>query len=157
MPPKALIRHSMAGRTRLQVPERRRDTEYFERLVRGLAAIEGVQSIEANLLTGSVLFRHGEDLAAILEEAVRLGLFVLDLASPAAGEPLLARVHERLHSADHRILDATRGQLDLNGALLLALAAAGTLQILRGAVLPTGVNLLWYAFGLAWFRPARTS
>jgi hypothetical protein len=146
----------MAGRTRIQIPACRSDVPYFERVMRELGAIEAVEGVDANPLTGSVLIHHGEDVNPIIEKALELQLF--ELGTPDSGQsgPVLsARVRAHLTEADRRIREATHGRLDFNGLAMVALVGAGTFQMLRGEVLPAGASLLWYALGLAWSRPPK--
>ncbi len=143
----------MTGRTRVQIPARRSDVAYFERVIRELPTIEDVEGVDANPVTGSVLIHHGEDFVSIIQKALDKQLFdVTALENARPGPVLTSRLAEKLSETDHLIHEATHGRFDLNSVVMVGLVGAGTFQILRGAVLPAGATLLWYAFGIAWAR-----
>ncbi|MBT8429076.1 MAG: heavy metal translocating P-type ATPase, partial [Gammaproteobacteria bacterium] len=58
------------GRVRLDVPGLYRSPKLKQRIERRLGAIEGIHSVEANILTGRVLLKHAPDKA--LEEIINL-------------------------------------------------------------------------------------
>jgi copper chaperone CopZ len=147
----------MAGRTRVHIPERRTDTDYFARVTKELPAIDGVEGVEVNPATGSVLIHHGDDFVSVIRKASELELF--DVMAPHqnghSDELLTSSLAEKLTTADRGLREATQGRFDLNSVTILGLVGAGAFQILRGSVLPAGATLLWYAFGIAWFRPVK--
>jgi hypothetical protein len=157
MPPKAHIMHRIVGRTRLRIPARRGDNPYFTELITKLGAVPGVDDVTVNPLTGSILIQHNDDADRLLEQLRELRLF--HLVPPEAEDlnpNLTLQLAEKLKRTDDRLSTLTGGRIDLNAAMIVALLAGAGFQFLRGAVLPPGASLLWYAFGLAWLRPPKT-
>lgn len=130
----ATIEHRIAGRIRLRIPERRGNASFFVRAAGLMATWPGIQRVQANPLTGSILVRHTGDSTDWLKAAQAEGLFevvepmrkmaVLNQGTPARPQP------SPLHVA------AT------------GLAAAGVLQIARGQVIGSASENLWNAYGL---------
>ena len=105
--------------------------------------------IEANALTGSVLFEgDGLSVGAVADHARAHGLF--DLApGPSEPLPLMSRVLPPVRAVDRTLLDITNGTVDLPNGIFLALVATGLYQILRGQFrVPPWYTAFWYAFGL---------
>lgn len=152
MMPNAFITHDMRGRARIRIPSARGNAAYFERLDRQLAGVAGIDSLQANPVTGSILVLHREGLTGLLEQAARQNLFVIAPEKPGL---LTSRVADRLSRADSSVQRATDGRMDLVGTVALGLTGVGALQMLRGSVLPPAVTLFWYAFGLAYLARNR--
>jgi hypothetical protein len=147
--PHAYVTHSMPGRMRLHVPSKRNDAEYFERLGRELADVEGVDAVRTNARTGSVLVLHRRDLDSIRKFGIERGLFTIAAAAEAA-MMLADRLSRKLDSIDDNVAAITRGNLDLRSTMLLMLAAGAAVQIWRKNLLPPAFNLLWYGLALIW-------
>jgi hypothetical protein len=126
-PPGAFLAHASGGRTRLRVPSRRGDTDYFTACAARLAEFDGVLAVTPRALTASLLVEHDGDFGAIAARARAAGLFALE---PASGEPELARG------------PAVPGLAGVLGALAVV-------QLLRQRVLPPAITLLWYAASVA--------
>jgi hypothetical protein len=156
-PPSAHLVHHVEGRTRLRVPEHRGETEQLDRLAESLGAVQGVDAVTANPVTGSVLVYHRlsgpEELEAVARER---GLFDLrrpgrrSLLSRRLGE----RVQERVGQAERWIEKESRGEVDLPGFTFVLLLFASFYQALRGRALPAGVTLLNYALKMVPAFPA---
>jgi hypothetical protein len=56
--PRAYMVHRTSDRMRIKVPGRRRDAIFFAALQRRLLQLDGVDGVEINSLTASVLIRH---------------------------------------------------------------------------------------------------
>jgi hypothetical protein len=125
--PLAYVAHAAAGRTRLRVPARQGDVEFFTACAARLAEIEGVLAVQPRALTASLLVEHDIDLEAIAEQARAAGLFTI------AADPV-----ER--------------EADRAPALPALAGLLGTLavvQLFRNRVLPPAITLAWYALALA--------
>jgi hypothetical protein len=156
MHPKASIAHESAGRLRFRVPSRQRDAGWFEALRDALLAIEGVLAVDVNPLTAGVLVLHERDTAAVVEDALRRGLF--EVAPPEPPRPLTgASLRDRVNELDDRVRAATRGSLDLKSTAMAGLLGIAAVQVLRGRVLPPAAILAWWAGTLALTGPERRS
>jgi hypothetical protein len=148
MLPAAHLIHRTRDRLRLRVPSRRGQTSYFEQLVDSLADLPGVERIETNPVTGSVLLSPAIDVAPLAQHAERNGLFVLITDMEAAAVPLAAGLARNFQDVNHQIRRLTGGNLDLASTGFIALVGAAVIQLQRGHVLGPASTLLWYASGL---------
>lgn len=143
---KADLVHSVPGRLRLKIADKRGDAGYFEDLCARLGELEGVVGVTANAATGSLLVLHDWQSE---EALVRLGQaserFVL---RPAAFEPIWQRTAAGLDQAHARLMRFTRGELGVRSALLLSLVLLSLRQAARGQVLGPASSLLWSALSL---------
>jgi hypothetical protein len=142
--PGAELVHSLPGRLRVRIPERRNRREYFARVRDRLAKMEGVESVETNWATGSVLLLHNSTSEQVARFAQEQGLFEV-----RAGEPLATAVSQRMAQGASRVVqrvnNLTRGEVDFPGLVVLGFTAAGLVQVLRRNAWPAGMTLFWYA------------
>jgi hypothetical protein len=136
--PIAEIVHSIEGRTRLRLPSARSDRATLESVATRLEAMPGVTSVAINAITGSLLIRHDEPLATIIERALAAG--TLAATTPPGSAP--GGLRQRL------------GAIPADQVGTLVLGALGVLQLLRKRVLPPAFTLFWYAATLAREMPA---
>ncbi len=148
MLPEAYASHQIEGRARIQVPSKRRDSAFFDRAVQVLRELEGIEYVYANPLTASILLLHRLSLDEVGDHARRSDLFNL-MEPELAAATVIEQAAAGLRVAGRRMQTLTRGNLDLNSALFLGLAAAGLVQLTRKRVWPPALTLMWYAFGLA--------
>jgi hypothetical protein len=125
--PAAHTAHASAGRTRVRVPERRGDVDYFSSSAARLAEFEGVLAVTPRAVTASLLIEHEGVFGAIAERARAEGLFALEPAP-----------HE----------DPPAPRLAVPG-LAGVLGALAVVQLFRQRVLPPAITLLWYAASVA--------
>ncbi len=139
--------HRTRERTRLRVPSRRDDAEFFEQAHAELSTTVG--EVRVNPGTGSILLLHshlpGEALDALLRDSALFDLSDEPVPPVRALEPLRAGV-SRL---DRAIAGMTAGAADLRTVLFVVAVALAIRQLLRGNVLGPAVPLLWMALELA--------
>lgn len=127
--PRAEIVHSMPGRARLRIADRRGDAAFFASLATALSTIAGVYKVDVTPFTGSVLIQHRGPLARIGIAARDAGLFAVGDAPPESSQaPSIA--------FDPKLL------------LLFAFVGAAFWQMSRYKILPPAITLLWYAMHL---------
>lgn len=142
-----MLVHSVPGRLRLKIPDKRGDRAYFERLETELSALEGVVELGINIATGSVLIGHDwPSEEVLLRVAEETALFLLD---PAPFDPLWQRASMGLELLDRRLAKLSRGEVGMRSALLVGTLVLGIRQAMRGQTLGPASNLLWYALTLA--------
>jgi hypothetical protein len=130
--PIARLVHTMPGRARLRIAERRGDEAFFAAIATGLSALAGVYHVEVRPLTGSVVIAHGPPVGRIGAAAEQAGLFVLDETIEEAAEwPDLS--------------------IDAKTAATVGLGLVAVWQLLRGQIFPPAVTAAWYAAHLAGF------
>jgi len=152
MLPEAYITHVAKGRVRIKIPSRRGDRAFFSALkdkLPELSSIPGVQRIEMNPTTGSVLVIHHLDLkpsdlmmmGGVLEQR---GLFKLG-ATDLPGTSISQNIAGTFQKVNQRIADFTKGEIDLPSLAVLGLLGIGLVQIGRGQVMIPAISALWYA------------
>lgn len=148
MRPGARIFHSSPGRLRLKLPSMKENGPYFARLREALAALRGVESVETNPATASVLVIHSAGREELLKKAQEDGLFVIeDLKVGTAS--LTQRITREFAALDRLVKSATTGQVDLAGIAFLALIGFGAYQLYIGNLqAPAWYAAFWYAFNI---------
>jgi hypothetical protein len=144
--------HRMQGRLRFRIESRKHDEAFFRTLAERLRACEGVDSVAANPITGSVLILHRTTAEAIESCAAAQELFSLAQESPDEHRAVSVRIAEAaeitIRRADRWVKAATRGEVDLASLVFLGLVGAGAWQFFTGRGLPAGVTLLNYALSV---------
>ena len=90
--PAARISHFTARRLRIKVPEKRRNTDFFDTVAERLATWDSVERVETNPLTASVLIHFSDPERLFLEAAAKNDLFDIDFDA-AFGDSSDARRH----------------------------------------------------------------
>ena len=132
MIPEATVRHALPGRIRLRIAAMRRDRAYFDDLSQSLQATQGIRTVTASPVTGSVMVTGPAATPARLRKIGReQDLFSLvTTASDRAGGP----------PASDR-----KRTLDRMAMMMVGLAF---IQTLRGQVMVPALALIWYAMEL---------
>lgn len=147
MTPSAHIAHALAGRLRIRIPARRRDSGYFASLADAFGAMSGIEGVEVNPLTGSLLLYHTISSEQISEFAERRALFRLVPEHNESAPSLSTRLSSGLQVIDSKIRGVSDGSLDFWGAVFLVLVAMSIVQLAQGHILAPASTLLWYALG----------
>ena len=147
--------HSIPGRTRFKIPERRGDYAFFHEISELLRKFASVQAVESNPLTGSLLLHYLGDLDSEPVQAAlnALAEFVeLELSAP----PVARRLRAHALGADDAIQRFSGGAVDLSTLSALGLLALAGIQLLRGREPVIAVSLAWYATELLrrWEEPS---
>lgn len=134
--PLAQIEHSIPGRVRLRLRAMRDDVPFFQRVEAELARWPHIRAVRSNARTGSLLVEHTGDPAIWIRNARDGGLFnAVRPEAPAARRSVVRPVPAPVVGSP----------LNLTAA---GLAAAGTLQLMRGNVVGSASENLWNAYGL---------
>jgi hypothetical protein len=157
--PAARISHFTARRLRIKIPEKRRDSAFFDAVADCLQTWESVERVETNPLTASVLIHFADPERLFLEAVAKNDLFEIDFDTAfSQPEPVVTDAAARsFEAADIAVRRWTRDQIDVRGVLFLMLFAGGLFQLLRGRLATPAPTLLWYAgdlLGLWSDRPA---
>jgi hypothetical protein len=132
------------------VPSCKRDLAWFAQVKDRLAEIPGVEAVDVNELSGSILIVHDQtDIETLLAVAKKQGLF--QIARPEARRKATLRqdVAEGFRTVNRRVSGATGGYADLWDVVFLGLAGAGVYQLLRGNIAaPMWYTAFWYALGI---------
>ncbi len=146
--PAARISHFTARRLRIKVPEKRRDTDFFDAVAEQLATWESVERVETNPLTASVLIHFSDPETTIPRGGRQKRLVrhrfrrrVRGLGSARHPEAAV----RSFETADHALRRWTQNQIDMRGVLFVLLLAGGIFQLLRRRLDAPAPTLLWYA------------
>jgi hypothetical protein len=136
---------------RLGVPSLREGTggdtlRLTARLETTVGAIEGVNSISINIVTGSMLVEH--DGAPARERSIFAVLYAV--LPPATPKPprFLNDLWRFAAVVDQRVLRASDGWIDLKTAVPVVLGAYGLARMLTERPLrpPSGLAMMWWAY-----------
>lgn len=145
MLPNAFITHVTRERVRIKIPSKKGDSAYFASLKEKLAALSelpGIQRIEANPLTGSILVLHTLDL-----EAMDLGLVaqysefnqLFRLQQPPA---------KQTPAPEDKASGRAAGEIDVELLGILGLLGLAIVQLKRGHIMIPAISALWYTYSL---------
>lgn len=160
---RAYLRHAVPGRLRFEIPARKRSSAYFDDLRERFTQWNRIAEVRVQPLTGSLILEteDGTDLAEIAEYAKSNDLFEMAPQQPArhraetherahAGPnlPVAARLMGGLESADERLKQVSKGQVDLMGLAFFAFLAATLVQTRRGNLIGPALPMFWSAMQL---------
>jgi hypothetical protein len=146
--PEAYVHHRTAGRLRVRVPSRKGDAEYFSAVGDRFADCEGVERIEVNPATGSVLLIHHTDGESLAEYARAHELFDTKEEEHSPTD-FHRQLGERLSGLNNGLKGLTGSGTDLWDLTFIGLLGAGAFQIISGNM--TAIpwySAFWYALGV---------
>lgn len=148
-------KHLLPGRVRFQVPKLVGNDIEIQRINKQMKRIEGVNSIEANRISGSVVIRYQpEKLEPELLFAALIRLLGLEEELERTPPSLLTKEIQNIGKAlNHALYSSTGGVIDLWTVVPLVLLGLGVRHILtqRPVTFPSGITMLWWAYA-ALFR-----
>lgn len=141
---KARICHLIPGRMRLRIPKRRGDIDYFALLRQKFTALDGVQGVEVNPSTSSLLISHSlDDVDSLTEYARAESLF--DVTLNDSEESVSDIISGHALSVDRGLQAFSSGKLNLSSLGFLVFLCLAIVQILRGQFFVPAITLFWYA------------
>ena len=146
MKPQAYIVHSLSGRLRLKVPEKRHDKVWFTQIASRLEQEPGVERVDSNPLSAGLLLHHAPD-APMAQQLRESGL--LRIGEPGASKsPVVDTLTDVVTRSDRALERRTRGKANLRSILILILVLLAIIQTLRGRILVPALSLLIFAMQL---------
>jgi hypothetical protein len=128
----------------------KRDSDYFSRLKEYLSPLPGVEKIEVNPVTGSVLVLHSidlksvEDLKLVSDYSEMGGLF--KIVVPETSSVSLAQgLADAFAGLNEKVKEATAGTVDIPTVAFLVLVGASMVSLSEGVVAVPAITALWYA------------
>ena len=145
MLPEAFVTHQTPNRLRLKIPSKKGDVTFFSGLKELLSGYPGIEQVQVNPVTGSMLLLHRIDTATLMQLATRFGL--VQLQSPTHRK---ATLHQRVIASfrhwDEQVKATTRGELDIPSLVFLGLIGTGMYQLSIGNLIaPAWYTAFWYA------------
>jgi copper chaperone CopZ len=138
--------HSAPGRCRFKIPDKRHDAAYFQDLKAKLQNMGGVERIDINPLTASVLI--GFDSSQIQVQALSEQLQAADyfeLSDSMPTQTVWQRASSGLDRFDHMLQESTSGQIDFKSLLFILLFIMAIRQLHQGVIFSAAATLFWYA------------
>ena len=147
LPEDAYVSHLSSGRLRVKIPSKKGNILFFSSLKDQLSQLPGVQTIEINPVTGSILLIHSLDA-----ESVTSFLKAQNLLKIQPGRDSFdfhQEVTRLFSAADRQVKGFIGGGINLGALAFLGLTGAGIYQILRGnfSAIPW-YSAFWYALGI---------
>jgi hypothetical protein len=140
--------HCMEGRVRFRIPSLSDQTGQAALLQNKLPTLQGVESVDVNTQTGSVLIHYQEEqVKPELLFAALVRLLGLEKELEKTAKPAIAKELQSLVDSLNRVVyDKTGGLLDFTSALMIVLAAFGAAKLFSKdkQALPPGFTLLWW-------------
>lgn len=153
MLPEAHITHQAAGRLRMKIPAQKGNAAFFSSLKERFSSFPGVQKVEVNPLTGSVLVLHTIDLKEvdfkmISEYTQQSGLFRLGQPNTSNGS-VSQRMVESFQGVNRKVEQFTGGEVDLPTLAFVGLLGFGIFDMARGkTAAPAWHVAFWYALNI---------
>lgn len=150
MLPEAYISHIIPGRLRVRVPLKKRDIGFFDDIYQSLSACEGINTVEVNPLTGSVLVIHMSDSGRIAAYAEEQNLFRIESVNYLEKQTYVSRkISETFSSVNKKVTLSTQGFANVPDLVLLALIGLSIVQVSRGNfTAPAWYTAVWYALNI---------
>lgn len=155
MTPEAYVSHQSPRRVRIKVPAKRGDETYFASLRDNFEGCEGIETVDVNPVTGSILFTHTADFKIIKEYVAAKNIFTLKMNS---SPPLLnSRIKARFNTFDNQVKTVTGREVDIPGIAFLTLLGFGISQVAAGKAQAIPWHAaFWYALNVFLMKkPAR--
>jgi hypothetical protein len=149
LPEDTYLSHASKGRLRLKIPSKKRDQAFFDDLQRSLTTLPGLDKIEANPLSGSLLIVHTklpDELAAWVKNLAGLSS---RKNKPGKPNSIVQMVSGTFQQVNKQVQGFTRGELDVPTLSFMALLAIGIYQISRkNLTAPAWYTAFWYALNI---------
>jgi hypothetical protein len=156
MIPIAYIVHSIKGRVRVQIPEKRKDLSFFLSVENHFNHLTNIEEVVVNDITGSILLKGKDiDTNQIQSYAQKNALFdiqkrqVESISFSLIPKPCTKILTDPIGKIDQIIKQTTHNTVDLAGLFFLSLMGIGTIQIMRGNIAPLSWHTaFWYSLGI---------
>ena len=147
--------HVLPGRVRFRVPLLVGNDDDVQRIERQLSRVDGIDQVQANRISGSVVIRYQpEHISPELLFAALIRLLDLEKELERTPQPALAKQLRQLGDALNRaVYSKSDGFIDLWTAIPLVLLGLGVRKIVqeKSLTFPNGFTLAWWAY-MALFR-----
>jgi copper chaperone CopZ len=151
--------HLLPGRVRFHIPILKNNDHQIAKIKENLEKIKGIQSVEANRSTGSILLYFDEaQIKADLLAAALIRLLGLEKELEKTPQPVIPREIRQVGTSLNRaVYDKTGGFIDLWSAIPLLLIVLGGRKLLADRALstPTAMTLLWWGYNSLFHEKSR--
>lgn len=145
MVPLARLIHSLPGRKRIKIDEKRGDEAYFMALKEELADCPDILTVEANHLTGTVLVHHRADDPGFWHYAAEHGLFHFP-KNESSGHALPPFSVGATRVDGQKPHAKPSNGLNMRLLIFLGMMGMGIVQTIKGNIAIPAIAAFWYAF-----------
>lgn len=149
MAPSAYIAHRTPHRLRIKIPSQKGNGEYFGQLQQFFSRQKGVECVEVNPLTGSLVVVTRHSLVNLPDVIGMSEWFELRevMAEPC---PTTRRMVRGFSDLNALVEEFTGGEIDIAGIAMIGLVITGIYQVSIGNfAAPAWYTAFWYAASIA--------
>ncbi|HKX53642.1 MAG TPA: hypothetical protein VJM47_07555 [Nitrosospira sp.] len=146
MAPLARLAHSLPGRKRVKIDEKRGDATYFATLEKELAECPGVGAVTTNSRTGTALVSHTVEDPVLWNYVAEHELFQLGKNGTAAPTPVRSSIVGETRIAKHKSYTKSGKRPDTRRLIFLAMMSMGVVQVIKGNIAIPAIAAFWYAY-----------
>ena len=148
MAPLARVAHSLPGRKRVKIDEKRGDNGYFATLEKELAECPGVVTVTTDPRTGTALISHTMEDPVLWDYVAERELFQLGKNETAARTPPRPSIVGGTRMAEHKSYPKLGNGLNMRLLIFLGLMGMGVAQAIEGNIAIPAIAAFWYAFSI---------
>jgi len=146
MAPFARVAHSLPGRKRIKIDEKRGDATYFATLEKELAECPGVGTVTTNPRTGMALINHTAEDSVLWSHIAEHDLFQLGKNETVAPTPVRPSIAAGIRNAEHESYTKSGKKPDIRRLIFLAMMGMGVVQVIKGNIAIPAIAAFWYAY-----------
>jgi Heavy metal associated domain 2 len=148
--PEAYISHSIPHRLRIKIPSKKGDTSFLASAKDAFVRLEGIEHVEINEVTGSILLLHTLSSGKIAEYAEGQHLFMIEGLKTYHKQTFVSRkISETFLDLNKKVTVSTKGFANIPDLAVLTLLGLSVLQISRGNFMaPAWYAAMWYALNI---------
>lgn len=148
MAPLARVAHSLPGRKRVKIDEKRGDDAYFATLEKELAECPGVVTVTTNPRTGTALINHTAEDPSLWGYVAEHELFQLGKNETEARTPPRPSIAGRTKLAEHKSYGKSGNVPNMRLLIFLGMMGMGVVQAIEGNIAIPAIAAFWYAFSI---------
>jgi hypothetical protein len=145
------VAHVIPGRIRYRAPFlENSDATLLNRIDKTLTQVDGIRAVQGNPVSGSLVVSYDDtEITDVVVHGVALKVLGLEKEMEHTPQSTLLKELNLLGRAlDQQIYQSSSGLLDLKSSFIMTLLSIAVYRIvfLRQRTLPSGFNLLWWAY-----------
>jgi hypothetical protein len=148
MAPLARVAHSLPGRKRVKIDEKRGDDAYFATLEKELAECPGVVTVTTDPRTGTALIRHTTEDLGLWNYVAEHELFQLGKNETATPTPPRPSIVGGTRIAEHKPYAKSGNGPNMRLLIFLGMMGLGVVQAIEGNIAIPAIAAFWYAFSI---------
>jgi hypothetical protein len=150
MLPQAYISHSIPRRIRIKIPSKKGNQSFLSSVKDHFGGLVGIETVEINTVTGSILLIHALDSVKIAEYAEKHNLFRIESMKTDHKQTFISRkISETFRDMNRTVTTSTKGFANIPDLAVLTLIGLSAYQISQGNFMaPAWYAALWYALNI---------